>query len=134
VIALGIILLLVAALLVVLMLTVGFGATVTFGTFAGNVVTRPFWIFLLGAATMLIALMGLSLMQRGTRRKVQRRREIKRLRRVEQEAQTAPPASRHDTRDTGVRPGPDDGRGDDGPDRTLVRDEPLDRRTPPSSV
>ena len=100
VIALAIILLLVAAALVVLMLIVGTGVTVTFATFAGNVVTRPIWIFLLGAVTLLIAMMGLSLLRTGTKRKVERRREIKRLRRLESEAHG--PGSNSPRRDAGA--------------------------------
>jgi len=87
VIALGIICLLVGAAVVVLLLVVGF-STITIATFGGNqVITRPFWVFLLGAATLLIVMMGLSLLRRGTRRQFQRRREIKQLRK---EAQSTP--------------------------------------------
>jgi hypothetical protein len=133
VIALAIVCLLVAAAIVALMLIVGFTGTLTFATFAGDVVTRPFWVFLLGAATMLVALLGLSLLRRGTRRKVERRREIKRLRRVEQEAQpsTVPgPSAR------GGGGAPRSQPPDDTPDRTLVREQrqDVDLRTESGSL
>jgi hypothetical protein len=130
VIALAILCLVVAAALVALMAAVGFTTSVTFATFAGDVRTHPFWIFLLGAATLLIVMIGLSLLHRGTRRKVQRRREIKRLRKLEQES---PPrgasgsVARGDVRSSGSGP-------DDAPDRTLVREQPVDLRTPPGGT
>jgi uncharacterized integral membrane protein len=129
VIALAILCLVVAAALVALMATVGFTTTVTFATFAGDVHTHPFWIFLLGAATLLIVLIGLSLLHRGTRRKVQRRREIKRLRKLEQESPraTSGSAARGDDRTSAAGP-------DDAPDRTLVRERPVDLRTPPGGT
>jgi hypothetical protein len=123
VIVLAILLLIVAAAVVALMVAVGFTGSVRFGTFAGHVVTQPFWVFLLGAVTMLIALLALSLLRRGTKRKVERRREIKRLRRVEQESQT--PGTTAAGPRTGY--GVDDRRlEDDPPDRTLVRDRGSD--------
>ena len=128
-IALAILCLVVAAALVALMAAVGFTSIITFATFAGDVHTRPFWVFLLGAATLLVALFGLSLLHRGTRRKVQRRREIKRLRKLEQESPRAATGSgaRGDDRASA-------GRTDDGPDRTLVREQPGDTRTPPGGT
>jgi uncharacterized integral membrane protein len=156
VIALGIICLLIGAAVVVLMLAVGF-TTITFSTFAGNVITRPFWVFLLGAATLLIVMMGLSLLRRGTRRQVQRRREIKRLRKAEQTQPAAGPdtasepgavsdAGTSTGSGTGARSGTGTGAGggsgvtggtgsgpgdrgaDDAPDRTLVREQRPDVR------
>src|SRR4051812_44502935 len=103
------------------MLAVGFTGSVTFDTFAGDVVTKPFWVFLLGAVTMLIALLALSLLRRGTRRKVERRREIKRLRKVEQESQST--GTTTSARGTGYTDDRGEGRlPDDTPDRTLVRE------------
>ena len=153
-IALGIICLLIGAAVVVLMLAVGF-TTITFSTFAGNVITRPFWVFLLGAATLLIVMMGLSLLRRGTRRQVQRRREIKRLRKAEQTQPAAGPdtaSERGAVSDAGTGSGSGTGSGtgtgaggasgvtggtgsgaggrgsDDAPDRTLVREQRPDVR------
>jgi membrane protein implicated in regulation of membrane protease activity len=129
VIALAILCLVVAAALVALMATVGFTSTITFATFAGDVHTRPFWVFLLGAATLLLVLIALSLLHRGTRRKVRRRREMKRLRKLEEES----------PRTAGGSPARDDdrtsaARTDDVPDRTLVRERPVDLRTPPGGT
>jgi hypothetical protein len=129
VIALAILCLVVAAALVALMATVGFATRVTFATFAGDVHTRPFWVFLLGAATLLLVMIGLSLLHRGTRRKVQRRREIKRLRKLEQESprRASGSAGRGDDRTSAGGP-------NDAPDRTLVREHPVDLRTPPGGT
>jgi uncharacterized integral membrane protein len=129
VIALAILCLVVAAALVVLMATVGFTTSVAFATFAGDVRTQPFWIFLLGAATLLLVLIGLSLLHRGTRRKVQRRREIKRLRKLEQESPRSATGSAARGEDRTSASGPDD-----APDRTLVREQRADLRTPPGGT
>ena len=130
-IALAIVCLLLAAAITALMAVVGFTGSVTFGSFAGDVVTEAYWVFLLGAATMLIALLGLSLLRRGTRRKVERRREIKRLRKVEQETHSGPTTS---SRTGGTNRGTQ--APDDTPDRTLVREQrpDVDLRTDPSAV
>jgi hypothetical protein len=131
VIVLAVICLLLAALVVVLMLSIGFGPPITFATAIGNVTTRPFWIFLLGAATLLVAMMGLSLLRNGTRRKVQRRREIKQLRKAAQEPHTTS-GSGSAGGSAGARPG-DPGAGD-GPDRTLIRDDRGNARTGPGTT
>jgi hypothetical protein len=134
VIVLAILCLVLAAAVVAAMILVGFTSTVTFTTSVGDIHTRPVWVFLLGAVTLFIALVGLSLLQRGTRRKVQRRREIKRLRQLEKEA----PATR--SAPSSGPAGPAAGGGtatrtpDDAPDRTLVREQPIDVRTPPGSA
>jgi hypothetical protein len=139
VIVLAVICLLLAALVVVLMLSIGFGPPITFATAIGNVTTRPFWIFLLGAATLLVAMMGLSLLRNGTRRKVQRRREIKQLRKAAQEPHTTSgsgsaggSAGGSVGGSAGARPG-DPGAGD-GPDRTLIRDDRGNARTGPGTT
>ena len=130
-IVLAIICLLVAALIVVLMLSVGFAPPITFTTAIGNVTTRPFWVFLLGAATLLIAMMGLSLLRTGTRRKVHRRREIKQLRKVAKETQTTPASGTASGTTTTGRGGHGP---DDAPDRTLVREQRSDARTQPGTT
>lgn len=130
-IALAIICLLVAAALVALMIAVGFTVSVTFHLIGGNLVTvRPIWIFVLGAVTLLVALVGLSLLSRGTRRKVERRREIRRLRKVEQEAQGPRSGGRRSAGDA------EPTAADDAPDRTLVRERErtVDVRTTPGDV
>lgn len=88
-IALALIALLLAAAAVVFIVTVGTGQDVAFTFFAGNFVTKPVWIFIGGAVTLLLAMAALALFRRGTRRKVAQRREIKRLRKVE-ETSTVP--------------------------------------------
>ena len=90
-IALALLCLLLAAAAVVFMLTAASLELVSFSFFAGDFVTRPIWIFVAGAATMLLTLAGLSFFRRGTSRKVAQRREIKRLRKVEETA--TPPAA-----------------------------------------
>ena len=51
----------------------------------------PVWIFLLGVVTLLAAELALALLRGGSRRKLAKRRELKRLRDVE--AHSGPPAS-----------------------------------------
>jgi ABC-type nickel/cobalt efflux system permease component RcnA len=134
VIALAIVCLILAAAVTALMAVVGLTGSVTFASFAGDVVTQAFWVFLLGAATMLVALLGLSMLRRGTRRKVERRREIKRLRKVEQETHPSTTAPTTSSRTAGSSRGTQ--ATDDTPDRTLVREErpDVDLRTDPGAV
>ena len=107
-IVLALIALLVAAAAVVFMIVRGIHQNVSFSFFAGNFTTNPLTIFIAGAVTLLLVLFALSLIRRGTRRKVAQRREIKRLRKVEE---TSVPAQ--DVR-TSARQGrdPDLDRGD----------------------
>src|SRR3954447_12092351 len=88
--ALGIILLLVAAAVGVGVATTGTSQNVVFNSAVGDVTTRPVWIFCAGALAMLLVLLGLWLLRRGTRRRVERRREMNRLRKVEQEHVSGP--------------------------------------------
>lgn len=83
-IVLALILLLLAAAAVVVVIAVGRTTNVDFSFFAGDFTTSPLWIFIGGAVTLLLALAGLALIRRGTQRKVAQRREIKRLRKVEE--------------------------------------------------
>ncbi len=87
-IALALICLLLAAAGVALILLVGTGQDVAFSFFAGDFVTRPVWIFVGGAVTLLLAETALRLFRSGTKRKVAQRREIKRLRKVEETSTT----------------------------------------------
>lgn len=94
-IVLALIALLVAAAAVVFMIFRGIHQDVPFSFFAGDFTTNPLAIFVAGAVTLFLVLFALSLIRRGTRRKVAQRREIKRLRKVEE---TSVPA--HDERST----------------------------------
>ncbi len=129
-IALALLLLLLAAAAVVFVLVAGTSQAVTFVFFAGNYQTRPVWIFAGGALALLLAEAGLALFRRGTRRRLAQRREIKRLRQVEQSggapASTAQPVPRSGD------PAPD-------PDERLVRqhrpsqDPPADQPAAPAT-
>lgn len=89
-IALALLCLLVAAALVAFVLLASASGTVAFTFFAGTVQMRPIWVFVAGAVAMFLVLTGLDFCRRGTRRKVAQRREIKRLRQVEQTTSTPP--------------------------------------------
>ncbi|GMA86583.1 hypothetical protein GCM10025868_18330 [Angustibacter aerolatus] len=106
-IALAVVCLVLAALAAVGAALVGFDDRLELDTFAGTIVTNPFWVFVTGAATMLVAAVGWSLLRRGARRQVARRREMKRLRRVEEQVAVS------------GRRGP--GRGDEPGDRDGAR-------------
>lgn len=83
-IVLALLCLIIAAAVIVFMLTVGFNQTLDYSFFAGDFSTRPIWIFVAGVVTTLLILAGLDFFRRGTKRKVAQRREIRRLRKVEQ--------------------------------------------------
>ncbi|GAB3599152.1 hypothetical protein GCM10027446_30650 [Angustibacter peucedani] len=117
--ALGIICLIIAAALVIGVLVTGTSQEIVFDSTVGNFTTQPVWVFLSGAAAMLLVLLGLSFFGRGTRRRVARRKEMKRLRRVEEEHVSGPvPTTRTDPA-AGTVPARD---GYDEPDRELVRE------------
>ncbi len=123
--ALGIIFLLLAAALIVGVVVTGTSQEILFTSTIGNLTTQPVWIFAAGALAMLLVLLGLSFFGRGTRRGVARRREIKRLRQVEEEHTSGPiPTTRTETVESSApvvvterRPGYDE------PDRQLVREQ-----------
>ncbi len=115
--ALGIIFVLLAAALVVGVLLTGTSQEILFTSTIGDVNTQPIWVFLAGAVAMLLVLLGLSFFGRGTRRRVARRREMRRLRKVEKEQAAAPAAT------TQPAPGDDAAASAyDEPDRRLVRE------------
>ena len=117
-IVLALIALLVAAAAVVFMIFRGIHQDVSFSFFAGNFTTNPLAIFVAGAVTLLLVLFALSLIRRGTRRRVAQRREIKRLRKVEetsvpaQEGRTSAQHGRDHDLDRGDRDRGDLNRGD----------------------
>jgi uncharacterized integral membrane protein len=122
VIVLAVILLVVVAVLVVLALTSGTTQDLRYDTFAGSFSTSALWVFVAGAVAGVLALFALSLLRRGTRRRVARRREIKRLRKVEAESGPVPTTSGQEARRTTAHEGYDE------PDRQLRRD-PVDDGT-----
>lgn len=123
-IALALVCLLLAAAAVAFILAEGTQQVVDFSFFAGDFSTNPAWIFVAGAATMLLADASLALFRRGTQRTVARRREIKRLRKIEET--TTVPAAGPATRAPGEHhrtPSPQERTVSTGPsaDETLVR-------------
>lgn len=115
--ALGIIFVLLAAALVVGVLLTGTSQQILFTSTIGDLNTQPVWVFVAGALAMLLALLGLSFLGRGTRRRVARRKEMRRLRKVEKEQAAAPAAT--------TQPAPGGAAGTsayDEPDRRLVRE------------
>ena len=83
--ALGVILILLSAGTLVVALTSGTGENATL--FSGNVELPTFVVFLAGAATLLVFIMGLELFRSGIRRANRNRKDSRRLRKLEQERQ-----------------------------------------------
>jgi type VI protein secretion system component VasK len=105
---LGLILLLVAAALVLLIVSAGTSQDVVLELVGDQqLTTAPVWIFVAGMLTLLAAALGWMLIVRGTRRSVARRKEMRRLRHA---ASTPQP------------PEVDDTSAHHEPDRRLVRD------------
>jgi uncharacterized membrane protein YcjF (UPF0283 family) len=127
-IALAIIFLLLAAALVVGIAVTGTSQQVVLDSTVGTFTTQPVWIFVAGVVATLLALLGLSFLGRGTRRRVERRREMRRLRRVEEQQ-----SARHDVERARADESPLEPRdGYDEPDRHLVRDSRATTVTPES--
>ena len=89
-IVLALLLLLAAAALVAYILLTGSTATVLLASDELNLSWEPsaLLVFLLGALTLLLVVVALGLLRGGTKRQVSKRRELKRLRQVEQETAT----------------------------------------------
>lgn len=111
--ALGIILILLSAGALVVALTSGAGEQATL--FSGNVELPTFVIFLAGAATLLVFIMGLELFRSGIRRANRKRKDSRRLRKLEQREQ-----QRH-------------GSGEPAGERTTSSREPNETPPPPAS-
>lgn len=133
-IALAVILLLLAAALVVGIVVTGTSQEVLFDSSVGTFSTQPVWIFVAGVVAALLALLGLAALGKGTRRRVARRREMKRLRRVENEQaaqrrsdETVEPADR---RSAGTDAAAGERTGYDQPDRHLVREPRTEHYDP----
>lgn len=129
-IVLAVLLLLLAIAAVVFIVVVGTTQDVLFSFFAGNLHTRPVWIFAAGALALLLAEGGLALFRRGTRRKIAQRREIKRLRQIEQSG--AAQAGVVDARAAGARADAHPRSGDPAldPDERLVRQPRTSEQQP----
>ena len=127
-IALALLCLLLAAAAVAYMVAVGTTQVVSFSFFAGDFVTNPVWIFVAGAVAMLLTLAAIAFLRRGTARKSAQRREIKRLRKVEETSGPAPTDTRHDVGrgvrddDSSRRSGADEAIRRPDADETLVRE------------
>jgi uncharacterized integral membrane protein len=110
--ALGIILILLSAGALVVVLTSGANEQATL--FSGNVELPTSVVFLAGAATLLIFIMGLELLRSGIRRANRNRKDSRRLKRLEQEQQRGEPGGTAD-------------------ERTARANEPHETPPPPSS-
>jgi putative Mn2+ efflux pump MntP len=98
--ALGIILILLSAGALVVALTSGSGEHATL--FSGNVELPTFVVFLAGAATLLVFIMGLEMFRSGIRRANRNRKDSRRLRKLEQrEEQRGPSGEPTGERTTG---------------------------------
>lgn len=131
-IALALVCLLLAAAAVAFVLFVSANQTIAFSFFAGDFVTRPIWVFVAGAATLLVALAGLWFFRRGTQRNWAKRREIKRLRRVEETAVVAEPSVSRSQPSTHTAQSSDSGNraaGSSAVEETLVRESRRDDGT-----
>lgn len=131
-IALALILLLLAAALVVGIVVTGTSQQVLFDSSVGTFTTQPIWIFVAGVVAALLALLGFAALGGGTRRRVARRREMKRLRRVEKEQAAQRRADERDTAETRDTEAADttERPGYDQPDRHLVREPRTEHYDP----
>lgn len=102
-IVLALLLLVAAAVLVVFIVVTGRTQTVDLTWEALNLSWAPsaLVVFLLGALTLLLVVLALGLLRGGTKRKVEQRRELKRLRGVEKENATAAGNDRHGSETSG---------------------------------
>jgi hypothetical protein len=98
--ALGIILILLSAGALAVVLTSGAGEQATL--FSGNVELPTFVIFLAGAATLLVFIMGLELTRSGVRRANQNRKNSRRLRKLEQQGNGRSDPAAQDSPRTGT--------------------------------
>ena len=89
---LALLLLVVVAAVVVFVLVTGTTGTVelTWEQLNLSFAPSPLVLFLLGAATLLLAVLALGMLRSGSRRGMAKRRELKRLRKIEQERSTTP--------------------------------------------
>ncbi|HEU4513158.1 MAG TPA: hypothetical protein VFR87_08630 [Nocardioidaceae bacterium] len=98
--ALGIILILVAAGVLLLAVLSSADIPATFELSGVSVTMDPLWVFLTGAMTVLLLVLGLELVRAGTRRAAKRRKEKKELHRRAQELE----ARESETRTTASEP------------------------------
>lgn len=95
---LALLLLVVVAAVVVFVLVTGTTGTVelTWEQLNLSFAPSPLVLFLLGAATLLLAVVALGMLRSGSRRGMAKRRELKRLRKIEQEQGATPDGRRTD--------------------------------------
>lgn len=93
---LALLLLVVVAAVVVFVLVTGTTGTVelTWEQLNLSFAPSPLVLFLLGAATLLLAVVALGMLRSGSRRGLAKRRELKRLRKIEQEQGATPDGRR----------------------------------------
>ena len=101
-IVLGVLLLIAVAVVAVFVVIAGTGQQTRLTSDLLNLDWRPsvLLVFLLGALCLLVAVLALSLIRRGTRRRVEQRRELKRLRNAERERDSDRSTSGRDARAT----------------------------------
>lgn len=115
-IVLGVLLLIAVAVVTVFVVMSGAGQQTRLTSDMLNLDWRPsvLLVFLLGALCLLVAVVALSMIQRGTRRRVEQRRELKRLRNAERDRDSDRSPTGHEGRSTsGTSERVVDVRGDD---------------------
>ncbi|PWJ53336.1 hypothetical protein SAMN06264364_11395 [Quadrisphaera granulorum] len=107
-IVLAVLLLLAVALVVLFVAITGITPTVTleWSQISTSVTLTALGVFLLGAVCLLVAEMGLALLLRGNRKNWERRRELRRLRRVEAERARHATAAEQSAPATSASPSP----------------------------
>ncbi len=127
-IVLAVLLLLVVALVVLFVVVTGTAPTVSleWAQINTTVTLTALAVFLLGAACLLVAQLGLSLLLRGNRKNAERRKELKHLRRVEAERarHSGAPATSGTDRPAGTAR-PDAGRTDQADGGAAAPAEPT---------
>lgn len=116
--ALGLIMIILAALVVLTVLFGANSAAITFGLTFFDIETTPVVVFFLGAATLLVLVTGIGLVSRGTRREMRMRKDRKELERLharEAEQRRTPTAEHPRHRDPEATPDGGPGREDRPP-------------------
>ncbi|HSE72701.1 MAG TPA: hypothetical protein VLA97_18180 [Nocardioidaceae bacterium] len=129
---LGIILVLVASLALIAALTGGSTQEVVFSLGIIEVTTTPMIVFLIGAATVLVFVMGLELIRSGLRRASKRRRERKELNRLSQQLEARETEKATGTGDTTTATTTDATM--TGPADTTTTDQPATTKQQPTTA
>lgn len=133
---LALLLLVVVAAVVVFVLVTGTTGTVelTWEQLNLSFAPSPLVLFLLGAATLLLAVVALGMLRSGSRRGMAKRRELKRLRKIEKEQGTTPDGSRAGTPAAAPVPaGAHDRGAHAAPPQPASHTAPLPTTAPPPS-